>query len=98
MDHDPDLRDPSGGGREEEWAGLQQRHGFRPPGPMGPLRRDVTRTQETIRGLQKARKAANDISSVPFCHYLTTADMKQAQELLGSTAHTGRSALPAHSR
>jgi len=23
MDHDPDLRDPSDGGREEEWAGHQ---------------------------------------------------------------------------
>ncbi|TNN23444.1 hypothetical protein EYF80_066435 [Liparis tanakae] len=24
MDHDPDLHDPSGGGREEEWAESQQ--------------------------------------------------------------------------
>jgi len=24
MDHDPDLHDPSDGGREEEWAGHQQ--------------------------------------------------------------------------
>jgi len=36
MDHDPDLHDPSDGGREEEWAEHQQLHGIRPSRSNGP--------------------------------------------------------------